>query len=59
MRNVFSLTTENVLSYYRMCSHADAATGAVTIKYDGPEKLTFGIQLTLQDDERVKSVTFV
>jgi hypothetical protein len=42
-----------------MCSHADAATGAVTIKYDGPEKLTFGIQLTLQDDERVKSVTFV
>lgn len=37
----------------------DAATGAVTIKYTGPEKLTLGIEQTLKDDERIKSVTFV
>ena len=37
----------------------DAASGAVTIEYKGPPKLTLGIELTLKDDERVKSVTFV
>ena len=37
----------------------DPASGSVTIKYSGPEKLTFGIELTLKDDARVKTVTFV
>ena len=37
----------------------DPPNGAVTIRYKGPEKLTFGIELTLKDDSRVKSVTFV
>ena len=37
----------------------DPLNGAVTIRYKGPEKLTFGIELTLKDDSRVKSVTFV
>jgi len=37
----------------------DSPSGSVTIKYSGPEKLTYGIELTLQDDPRVKSVEFV
>ena len=37
----------------------DPSSGAVTIEYRGPEKLTYGIELTLKDHPMVNSVTFV
>ena len=36
---------------------ADEASGTVTIAYSGPEKLTYGIELTLLDHPLVKKVT--
>mmetsp|Transcript_62569 Transcript_62569/g.149689 ORF Transcript_62569/g.149689 Transcript_62569/m.149689 type:complete len:236 (-) Transcript_62569:82-789(-) len=38
---------------------ADEATGTVTIEYAGPEKLTYGIELTLLDHPLVNKVEFV
>lgn len=37
----------------------EPSSGAVTIRYKGPEKLTFGIELTLKDHPQINSVTFV
>ena len=37
----------------------EAASGAVTIRYSGPEKLTYGIELTLKDHQLINTVTFV
>ena len=37
----------------------DPQSGAVMLKYKGPEKLTYGIELTLKDHPRINSVTFV
>jgi hypothetical protein len=37
----------------------DSATGTVTLSYSGPQKLTFGIELTLKDNPLIKNVVFV
>jgi len=37
----------------------DPAAGAVTIQYKGPEKLTYGIELTLKDHPRINVFSFV
>ena len=36
----------------------DPVNGAVTIRYSGPEKLTYGIELTLKDHPLINTVTF-
>jgi len=36
----------------------DPQSGAVILKYKGPEKLTYGIELTLKDHPRINSVAF-
>lgn len=37
----------------------DEASGAVTVQYSGPEKLTYGIELTLLDHPAINKVEFV
>ncbi len=37
----------------------DLATGQVTIEYKGPQKLTFGLELTLKESPLIRQVTFV
>jgi len=37
----------------------DAGEGRVRIKYSGPQKLTYGIELTLKDNSQVKKIEFV
>jgi hypothetical protein len=36
----------------------DSATGAVFLSYSGPEKLVYGIELTLMDSELINEVKF-
>jgi len=33
-------------------------SGTVTIRYSGPEKLIFGVELTLKDNPLIKTVKF-
>lgn len=40
-------------------SEVDPVMGTVVLEYKGPEKLVFGIELTLMDSSLVKKVTFV
>ena len=34
------------------------SAGAVTIAYKGPEKLTYGIELTLKDHPKINTISF-
>ncbi len=43
----------------RQVREVDLATGQVTIEYKGPQKLTFGLELTLKENPLIRQVTFV
>ena len=36
----------------------EGLSGAVTIRYSGPEKLIYGVELTLKDNPLIKTVKF-
>ncbi len=43
----------------RQVRAVDLGTGQVTIEYKGPQKLTYGLELTLKESPLIRQVTFV